>query len=138
MSLTKPRNEMLTSRGVFRGHVSANQTGLSTGVWTKCTLDTEDYDLDGWFATSRFTPQVAGKYFCFGTATADGAMQVGMYKNTNAQLIIGTGATAQNPAIAAGIFDMNGTTDYVELFVYLSTGSVLYAPYSALQGFRVG
>ena len=41
---------------------SANQD-MSHGVETLCTLDTEILDTDNAFASNKFTPQTAGKYF---------------------------------------------------------------------------
>ena len=41
---------------------SDNQA-LSSGTWTKVTFDTELFDTNGNFASSRFTPTVAGQYY---------------------------------------------------------------------------
>ena len=41
---------------------SDNQA-LSSATWTKVTFDTELFDSNNNFASSRFTPTVAGQYY---------------------------------------------------------------------------
>jgi hypothetical protein len=46
----------------FSVYQSSQQTGISNQTWTKVTLTTENFDTDSKFASSRFTPTVAGYY----------------------------------------------------------------------------
>jgi len=46
----------------FRVYLNSNQT-ISQSTVTKINFDAEDYDTDNAFASNKFTPQVAGKYF---------------------------------------------------------------------------
>jgi len=70
--------------GRARAYPSAAQT-ISHATWTKVTLDTENYDVLGEFASSRYTATVAGYYLCIGsvgyTAVADKLYEVSIYKN---------------------------------------------------------
>ena len=50
----------------FAAYATSNQTITDTN-YTKITFGTEVLDTDGTFATSRFTPAVAGKYFIAAT-----------------------------------------------------------------------
>ena len=46
----------------FSAYQSSAQSGISHQTWTKVTLTTENFDTDSKFASSRFTPTVAGYY----------------------------------------------------------------------------
>jgi len=123
----------------FFATLSSTQT-VSNETSTKAQCNTEILDTDSAYdnATNyRFTPQVAGKYFVFG--------QIGMNTNTNnsVQLAVTTikknGSTIlynqfdfrtnyagqQNMVMCHGIIDMNGSSDYLELFgeIYVVVGS---------------
>jgi len=46
----------------FHIRKSSNQTGLTSGGWTKITFDDEVFDTDSAFASDKFTAPSAGKY----------------------------------------------------------------------------
>ena len=46
----------------FHIRKSSNQTGLSSGGWTKITFDDEVFDTDNAFASNKFTAPSDGKY----------------------------------------------------------------------------
>lgn len=114
----------------FRVYKSANQT-LTAGVNTKIALDVEDIDTASCFDTStnRFTPNVAG-YYQFNALVGLSAASVLDYN----YIQIRKNAALTNFAIYAPylgktsygslsiLIYMNGTTDYVELYVQ-ATGS---------------
>ena len=113
----------------FFAELSANQTGLTDNVYTKAQCDTEILDTDGYYDNStnyRFTPLVAGKYYVYGQVTGDTAnsnlvaFDSALYKNgsllqTNYSIFSTNYAATQSLSIQS-IVDMNGTTDYLELF----------------------
>ena len=123
----------------FSAYPSASSTSLSSSTWTKVTLDTEVYDTNSNFASSRFTPTVAGYYqINFGTNTGTSASNAfwhwaAIYKNGSAY--------AQNNAVfPAGniqtyanqisqVIYMNGSTDYLEFYVnvYVASGTPNYS-----------
>lgn len=103
-------------------------TSLPTGAATKVLFQQENFDTAGNFASSRFTPTVAGYYQlnarvqCNGSTTNALAM---IYKNGS---VFAAGAadpgTFSSPIITvSGLVYLNGTTDYAEIFVSHSTGS---------------
>jgi hypothetical protein len=103
----------------FSAYGSANQ-GFTSGVATKINLDTEVFDTNSNFASSRFTPTVAGYYQINGKARITGTGQtdstVSIYKN-GSQLIIGTyTASGLAFAIVSAVVYLNGSSDYVELY----------------------
>lgn len=116
----------------FSAYLNANQT-IATGVVTKVTLDIENFDTNGYFdnATNyRFTPLIAGKYLVSGMVNflnAVGAYTVSLYLYKNGALIrlnerAITNIVGNNSQEIVDIIDMNGSTDYLELFVLQNSG----------------
>jgi hypothetical protein len=108
---------------------SGNQT-VGTGSATKVTWDVEDLDSDGTFASDRFTPAVAGKYFCYTQIAVDA---IGQDKNLYCMLYFngshaqsGVGFSAASGATITAnigaIFDMDAD-DYVEVYAQHNHGS---------------
>jgi hypothetical protein len=111
----------------YATRTSSNQS-LSDNTWTKAQTQTELFDSDGCYdnATNyRFTPTTAGKYVFFANSQMsdnNSAYESNskFYKNGSATTeqtytyIPNTGVFSQ---MLVAVFDMNGTTDYVELFV---------------------
>jgi len=109
--------------------VSSTQN-LTDGVATKVAMDTEVFDTDSCYDTStyRFTPNVAGKYFCYGflrfgrtNSNTTGGAQIMLYKNgsNGAQVeLYANGTFNLMGSHISTIFEMNGTSDYLELYVY--------------------
>ena len=121
----------------FFAHLSAQQT-VSNATFTKLQCDTEITDVGGYYDNStnyRYTPLVAGKYFVFGgihlDATAGNYVdgQVEVRKNgTKVKYIAGRPNTSVNRGTeftqtVLGIIDMNGSSDYLELWGYLNSNS---------------
>lgn len=127
----------------FSASNSANQS-ISAGAFTKVNLDTEEFDTNSNFASSRFTPTVAGYYQFDGivvTTTANTIYIASLYKNgaeykRGNDLRFGSNQ-GQMGVIVSAIIYLNGSTDYVELYTYMSqnstlTGNSVYGCY--LQG----
>jgi hypothetical protein len=123
----------------FRAFLNSNKT-MSDATTTKVdTFGTEDFDTDNNFASSRFTPTTAGKYFVFlqlaitNTTDADVMYyaETYIYKN-GSQLVKNTldpkNSNPSNQAILynATIVDMNGSSDYLE--AYANSGVASGAP----------
>lgn len=127
-SVTQPKiNGGVAGTGpAFSVYGSANQ-GFTSGVATKILLDTEVFDTNNNFASSRFTPTVAGYYQINGKARITGTGQtdstVSIYKN-GSQLIIGTyTVTGLAFSIVSTVVYFNGSTDYVELYGNATTAT---------------
>lgn len=100
---------------------------IPAATFTKVLFQTEAYDTGGSYdaTTSTFTPTVAGKYLicsCVGVShiAADVGKRLitGIYKNG---VIAGSNAASMNNTVTSSaplsmIFDMNGSTDYIEIF----------------------
>ena len=112
----------------------SNQT-INTSTWTKIAFDSEVYDVGNCFDNTtnyRFQPTVAGYYF-FQTmmfintsVTTGGQLQINPYKNGSAsiqQFRLRMAGGADNCHNVCGSVYMNGTTDYLEIYVYQSDAS---------------
>ena len=126
-----------TNAPYFHARNGSDHSVGYTGNYTKIQLNTEDLDSAGAFDTSnyRWTPQTAGKYFIYGQIFFETTSSSNNYNN-----LITLGTTIQkNGTIKAHnyvfrggqqygirkrnlgtsiILDMNGSSDYVELFAY--------------------
>lgn len=98
-------------------------TSLTGGAFTKVGLDTEEYDTNNNFASSRFTPTVAGYYQLNGYVSINSNMQlaVTIYKN-GAEYKRGSNVlTTSNGSMVSSLVYANGTTDYFEIYAYAGT-----------------
>ena len=112
---------------------SGAQSSIATATATKLTYDTERWDINDNFASSTHTPLAPGIYNYGGTvglaALGDGKYcKLMLYKNgalhkTLAQ--VNNGAAADVVVSGACEVTMNGSTDYVELFVEHNHGGDL-------------
>lgn len=124
-----------------RAYLDADQS-ISTGAVTKLAFNAENWDLDGEFDSTtgdkgRFTPTVAGLYLV--NAGVQWEVATGSYRSIRVRKngsdysagtqIDGpdTGSQSSPAMETSAIVDMNGTTDYLEIFVQQGTGSTLKA-----------
>ena len=131
-----------TNTPAFEAYTTGIQS-LTEETFVKMTMATEVFDTDGDYdnvTNYRFTPQTAGKYFCYAKAQSDPAAYenekscaMKFYVNGSAigystsEIMTGgnsstDGATASTITIS-NTFILNGTTDYVEVFFLADTWS---------------
>ncbi len=139
-SVTKPTT-------AFYAYNNAAQS-VSNGVATKCTLNTELYDSGGLFDSTtnyRYQPNVAGVYTVVGavmfTGMSAGVYTISMIYKNGAVYIesdLFAGGTGNSCNIVLGQVPMNGTTDYIEFYIYQAAGSSKStfngAPYTFFSG----
>jgi hypothetical protein len=119
----------------FHANLSSNQT-VSNNTDTKVQFDTEVLDTDGCYDNStnyRFTPTTAGKYFVYsslhcnansannfllGTTTIKKNGSNEIYQQLDQRT---TGNGYSSSVSAFGIVDMNGSSDYLESWGYVSS-----------------
>ena len=116
----------------FMANRSAN-IAVTNNARNKVQCDTEIFDSGGQYDNSsnfRFTPTTAGKYYVFGNAfLISGNSQVNwilneIWKNgTSGTRISASNDHRNNPGnsgnhYVGGILDMNGSSDYIELYTY--------------------
>jgi len=124
---------------------AATGTALSAGTFTKITYDTEEFDTNSNFASSRFTPTVAGYYqvnasVYFNVATSAERLAA-IYKNGTVYKWGADLNTVVSSACVSCLVYLNGSTDYIEVYAYsagaLTTGTgsnVAYFQASMVRG----
>jgi len=122
-----------TNTPAFRAYMGSTQT-ISTASGTKLNFNTESYDTGSNYDTSnyRFTPTTAGKYLVTTSVRLSGAVTI-----TNVQLYIYKNGSVYNrstqgfngdsgPMITnTDTVEMNGSSDYIEMYFYHNQGSNL-------------
>lgn len=110
---------------------SSNQS-ITSGVFTKVTFDTEVFDTNSNFASSTFTPTVAGYYqinatIDCGSGSITRALAA-IYKNGSAYQYAGAYSIASSTEFGASISSIvycNGTTDYIDIYARIDGSSVI-------------
>jgi hypothetical protein len=127
-------NIQLQYNGVAAPAFSARKDGtqaINQSTVTKITYDIEVFDTNNNFASSTFTPTVAGYYQVnltgsVETTSADRYLQLDIKKNgstiISSQPVYGSASGANGVGHAiSGLVYLNGTTDYIE--AYATTNS---------------
>jgi hypothetical protein len=134
-----------TIGGVEWPAFSAYSTGTSmtNGVYVKVTFDTERYDTNNNFASSRFTPTVAGYYqinshLVYLTTSSVGQVVLALYKNGVAETYTNliTDTTNGSSINLSYLIYMNGSTDYLEIYFYMSASGTLSVQAGAQSTFN--
>ena len=158
-TITVPAGATITNNGTQTGFGGANtpafeaystsDQAVSDNTTTKVECGTEVYDTASNYdkdSNYRFTPQTAGKFFCYGQVFIETPAQSGgtgatllrqptayIYKNG---AIVGAcqnnfidSQIKQFTATVSTVIDMNGSSDYIELYCYFdadggATGSI--------------
>jgi hypothetical protein len=115
---------------------ASSSTSLPSMTFTKILFDTEDWDTNSNFASSRFTPTVAG-YYSLTTSVVtnlpnNSEMELLIYKNGSLwKRVLSSGGTNLNSLALCGtaITYLNGSSDYAEVYMYYGAGATggLYA-----------
>ena len=131
--LTSASSVTNTAGPLFSATSTGSNVLFSNATNTKVIFDVETYDTDSCFDTTnyRFTPNVAGYYFFHAAIYSNWngsnhtQFRTMIYKNGSVVLrghrnVTGTDY-GNNPV--SGIIEMNGSSDYVEVYVYADGGS---------------
>ena len=119
----------------FSAYAEATLQTIPNGSLTKVLFQTEEFDTNSNYASSRFTPTVEGYYQINAEVRLDGAsgtgeMMIVLYKNGSAYK---RGTNQQGTQIAANFWAMqvssvvyaNGTGDYFEIYVQQGSGGTV-------------
>ena len=114
----------------FSAYQSSVQS-ISNATATKVQLQTKTFDTATAFDNTtnyRFQPTVAGYYQINGSANfgiVSGTSLVYIYKNGSVykQGVYSNSSSIGSQSFVADVIYLNGSTDYVELYVYQNSGS---------------
>ena len=132
--------EWATPTGVsgpsFRAFRNTSQQSFNANTATKIQFNGESYDTDNCFDSTtnyRFTPNKAGYYeinlgVSFSGVNASTTKELTIYKNGSAYSLIFSSAGSGTPGASctfngSDLIYFNGTTDYVEGYIYDSDGT---------------
>ena len=115
----------------FSAYASAGAVNITQSTWTKVTFGTEEFDTNSNFASSRFTPTVAGYYQITGAVYGSGGgglreVRTAIYKNGS--IYKNSAHSASNAAspfnapivVVTSLVYFNGSTDYVEIYTFIN------------------
>jgi len=116
----------------FSAYLSANQN-LTASTYTKVTINTKDFDTNSNYDNStnyRFTPTIAGYYQVnvnanFNSTGVNPTNDITLlYKNgSEIKRVVGASATSSYGNTLSSLIYMNGSTDYLEMYVFYSGGT---------------
>jgi hypothetical protein len=125
ISLPASTGTMMVNGPAFSAYAGSGTT-VATATFTKINFDTEEFDTNSNFASSRFTPTVAGYYQISSGITGGGGTTgtnnlIMIYKNgswyrTGSTSVGGTYFSISN------LVYLNGSTDYVEIYLFQNSG----------------
>jgi hypothetical protein len=137
-TLTLPTNTgtIITTGSTFAGtgpafsaYKDPSGQNISSGVATKVTFQTETFDTNSNFASSRFTPTVAG-YYQINTNITLGGSDTGVaaliYKNGNEEArgwSVPISGVFNACATACKVFYLDGSTDFIEVYAFQGSGT---------------
>jgi hypothetical protein len=131
-----------SSGPAFSAYLSANQTGLSSGVYTKVNFNAVDFDTDSDYDNStnyRFTPSKAGYYqYSVNVACRVAGADIRLYKNGAGYNYLQSTEGDGQPGGGSGLIYMDGSTDYIEVYARQYGTSLQYYGHSGRDTFFTG
>ena len=117
----------------FSAYQSSAQS-VSGATWTKVQFQAEEFDTASCFDSTtnyRFTPNVAGYYQVNANAyiaSTNTGGSIAIYKNGSVfkkGLGSASSATVFQGWVVSSLIYLNGSTDYIEVYLYITTGQNL-------------
>jgi hypothetical protein len=125
LTLPVQTGTVMVNGPAFSFYQSSAQT-LSSNTTTKITFTSSVFDTtSGMFASSRFTPTIAGYYqinALISVASTQCSISPIIYKNGTSYQYGNNGTSAMASMGVSSIVYLNGSTDYVEIYGVFSTG----------------
>jgi hypothetical protein len=124
----------------FSAFKSSAQT-LSSATLTKINFETEEFDTNNNYASSRFTPTVAGYYQVSGQTQPNDSYTAGTIAIAKNGVVYKYGSFNANatgvasPSMSCLVY-LNGSTDYVELYASYQTGQAVSGGSSGFTWFQ--
>ena len=124
-------------------------TSCPTATFTKLNFAGITFDTNSNYSSSRFTPTVAGYYqiqasIGFLSTSTSGFCRLSIFKNGSDycdgapfQNSNYTATYSPNPSVS-GLVYCNGTTDYIEIYLYQTSGSTFSTDTGSLTSYGSG
>jgi hypothetical protein len=113
----------VAGNGPAFGAYANSVTSLTGGAFTKVSFDTEEFDTNSNFASSRFTPTIAGYYQINGYVSVNTGTQLAtsIYKNGSEFKRGSNIRVSGDGSTVAALIYLNGSTDYVEIYCFATS-----------------
>ncbi len=127
LTLPAQTGTVMVNGPAFSAYQSSSQTGITNGSNTKLLFQTEEFDTNNNFASSTFTPTVAGYYqvnaACYINATATITNALIQFNKNGVSYKLGGYASLSTGVAETGVSAntlvyCNGTTDYLDVFLF--------------------
>lgn len=129
----------------FSAYSNSNQS-LTASAFNKILFQVSEFDTNSNFASSKFTPTVAGYYFITARLAAGpfvGECVLTFYKNGSfykysQDIQIGSAGSNNFSLHGSALIYCNGSTDYIEIYVYpgsATTTATTNSAYTWVQGY---
>jgi hypothetical protein len=120
----------------FSAYRSTNQSSPS-GSFTRINCDIEEFDTNSNYSSFTFTPTVAGYYQVqVAVLPAGNVSQIAVYIYKNGNVAKASNVNINGSALASALVQMNGSTDYLEGYVYMVGASPAILGSSAYSYFQ--
>jgi len=143
LTLPVQTGTVMVNGPAFSAYLGSSQS-ITTSTFTKVAINTEEFDTNSNYNTStyRFTPTVAGYYQVNGRFSSEvnsTLLVATIYKNgvevkrgmdTRASVNVSTAVTVNT------LIYMNGTTDYIEFYAYITGTSPIVESGEKLAWFQ--
>lgn len=109
----------------------STSTSVTNATNTKVLFANEFFDTNNNFASSRFTPTIAGYYQISASVALNTASSsiVQLYMNTSTQVAFAFAGAISGALPSVGVISkllyFNGSTDFIEVFSYQATGGTI-------------
>jgi hypothetical protein len=141
LTLPVQTGTVMVNGPTFSAYQSSGQTGIASLTNTKLTFTTEEFDTNNNYASSRFTPTVAGYYQInaqvgMTSAATTATLLCSVFKNGAVYKTgsVSTGTTYLYPqANVSIIVYCNGSTDYIEIYVLGTAAGGTFSTYTGLE-----
>ena len=109
----------------FSAYKNSGSQSITTSTFTKVTFDTELFDTNSNFASSTFTPTVAGYYQVTTGLSSSGVVAqtriiLSIFKNGSVLYSPVDLSVASARYSGGALVSMNGSTDYLEIFAFIA------------------
>jgi hypothetical protein len=124
----------------FSAYKSSAQTPIAN-TFTKVLFETEEWDTNSNFASSRFTPTVAGYYQINSTVNYNlnnNTCLISIYKNGSEYrrgIQVSISSNGSSATSVSGSVYLNGSSDYVEIYIYQQTSATALTTTTGLTYF---
>lgn len=110
---------------------SNSTASISSSTWTKVPVNVEEFDTASCYDSStnyRFTPTIAGYYQINGQARGNGTISriLSAIRKNGSEYKLGSDLSSGQRSVVSSLVYMNGTTDYVELYIYVVGSGITY------------